>query len=289
MKLALGTVQLGLPYGIANESGMPDDASALEILTTTRDCGYEWLDTAAAYGQSESLLGRLIPQVWPTSPPQIATKIVLDPDIAPKAQLAESLKKLDRPSVEALMLHQESHIDHPRFADFAALPTTGMTKIVGVSCYTPEIALRSLDAGMQCLQVPCNLFDTGSIDAGVFKRAKELGALVFVRSIFLQGLFFLSSEHERVQAIPGALEALRYLHDFCHRHAISPSQLALGLGASLDDAVIVLGADTAAQVASNTALGQDAHQHREIVERWLNERPSFPKTVFTPALWSTAK
>ena len=288
MKLALGTVQLGLPYGIANHSGMPDDASALEILTTARESGYEWLDTAAAYGQSESLLGRLVPQAWPDAEPKISTKITLEASTDPKTQLAESLKRLGRPSVEAVLLHQEADLDHPRFEAFAAIPSTGMAERVGVSCYEPEFALRGLDAGLQCLQVPCNLFDTGSIDAGVFERAKEIGARVFVRSIFLQGLFFLSPEHERAQAIPGAVKALRFLHDFCHRHAITPSQLAMGLGATLDEAVIVLGADNAAQVASNAALSENALQYREVVEHWLNERPSIPQTVFTPSLWPAA-
>jgi aryl-alcohol dehydrogenase-like predicted oxidoreductase len=285
MKLALGTVQLGLPYGIANQSGMPDYAEARDILTTAHNCGYEWVDTAAAYGQTESLLGRLIPQVWPTSPPQIATKIVLDHDVDPKAQLAESLKKLARPSVEAVMLHQETDIDHARFADFAALPNTGMVEIVGISCYTPEIALRGLEAGLQCLQVPCNLFDTGSIDAGVFEKAQKHGVLVFVRSIFLQGLFFLSHDDELIQSIPGAVEALRFLHDFCHRHAITPAQLALGFGARLTDAVIVLGAETAAQVQANAALAKESMKHLDVVEKWLRERPIIPKPVFTPATW----
>ena len=285
MKLALGTVQLGIPYGIANQTGMPDDTTALEILRAAHEHGYTWLDTAASYGQSEAVIGRLAAAAWKGSKPQIATKMVLKDDVEPKAQIAESLEKLALDSVEAVMLHNEADLDHPRFADFAALPASGLVQLAGVSIYEPKRALQGLEAGLQCLQVPCNLFDTASIDAGVFTKARELGATVFVRSIFLQGLFFLTPDHPRVERIPGAVEALRFLHDFCHRYAVSPAQLALALGASLDDAVIVLGAETAAQVAGNAVLARDAARHREIVERWLHERPTIPKSVYTPGEW----
>jgi aryl-alcohol dehydrogenase-like predicted oxidoreductase len=224
-------------------------------------------------------------RAWNGSQPQIATKFTLGEDLTPKAQMAASLEKLARRSVEAVLLHNEADLDHPRFDEFAALPSTGLVQMAGVSTYDPKRALQGIEAGLQCLQVPCNLFDTGSIDAGVFEKARANGALVFVRSIFLQGLFFLSPDHERAQRIPGAVEALRFLHDFCHRHAITPAQLALAFGASLTGAVIVLGAETADQVHANAALAKEAEQCTDIVERWLRERPNIAKSVFTPAQW----
>lgn len=288
MRLALGTVQLGIPYGIANQTGMPDDTTALEILRAAHEHGYTWLDTAAGYGQSEAVIGRLAAAAWNGSKPQIATKIVLKDDVEPKAQIAESLEKLALDTVAAVLLHNEADLDHPRFADFAALPASGLVQLAGVSIYEPKRALQGLEAGLQCLQVPCNLFDTASIDAGVFTKARELGATVFVRSIFLQGLFFLTPDHPRVERIPGAVEALRFLHDFCHRHAVTPSQLALAFGASLEDAIIVLGAETAQQVAANASLASEVTPHVPLIERWLHERPNIAKSVYTPAQWPPA-
>ncbi len=285
MKLALGTVQLGIPYGIANQSGMPNEIAATEIIKAAQDSGYEWLDTAAAYGQSEAVIGRLLPPSYSVS---IATKFVLQDSLLPQQQLFAALQRLARPSVEALLLHQESDLDHARFSDFAALPSTGMVKRVGVSCYDPKRALQGIDAGLQCLQVPCNLFDTSSIDAGVFQRALEQDVLVFVRSIFLQGLFFLTPDHPRALLIPGATEALRFLHDFCERHAISPAELALSFGASLEDAVIILGADQASQVRANRLLVGKTNAHRDLVAQWLHERPAIAPSVIHPGKWPTA-
>lgn len=285
MHLALGTVQLGMPYGIANTAGMPDESAAADILRAACESGMRWLDTAAAYGQSESVIGKLLPQAWSGPAPCIATKFVLDEKITPQAQLASALEKLRRDQVEAVLLHQEKDIDHPRFADFAALSARDGVQSVGISCYTPQIAQRGIQAGLRCLQIQSNLFDTTHAGAGVLRLARERGVTVFVRSIFLQGLFFLPPDHERSQRIPGAEMALRALHDFCHRHAITPATLALAYGATLDEAIILLGAENAAQARSSAALAHEAESHRELALRWLRERPSMPDSVIQPAFW----
>jgi len=286
MQLALGTVQLGMPYGIANAQGMPDEQTAVDILRAACECGMRWIDTAAAYGVSEATLGSALPRAWSGDAPRIATKFVLDEALAPAAQLDAALEKLRRDRIEALLLHRETDIDHPCFAEFAALAQNGRVESVGVSIYAPQIALRGLEAGLQCLQVPLNLFDTASIDAGVLKKAAETGARVFVRSIFLQGLFFLKPDHPRAQAIPGASAALAALEAFCQKHAVEPQTLALAFGALLgEDAVIVLVAENASQVRSNAALAIEAEKHRELAARWLRERPAIPPNVTNPGTW----
>ena len=58
-KLALGTVQFGLPYGIANKSGIVSYTETRAILDEALVCGIDTLDTAIGYGGSEEKLGRL--------------------------------------------------------------------------------------------------------------------------------------------------------------------------------------------------------------------------------------
>ena len=131
MQLALGTVQLGMPYGIANAQGMPDEQTAVDILRATCECGMRWIDTAAAYGVSEATLGSALPRAWSGDAPRIATKFVLDEALAPAAQLDAALEKLRRDRIEALLLHRETDIDHPRFAEFAALVQREAAKRLG--------------------------------------------------------------------------------------------------------------------------------------------------------------
>ena len=57
MKLALGTVQFGMPYGIANQSGQVSREDAKGIISLAQISGIDTLDTAIAYGDSEACLG----------------------------------------------------------------------------------------------------------------------------------------------------------------------------------------------------------------------------------------
>ena len=46
-KLALGAVQLGLPYGAANQTGMPSNESATAIIQLAVTSSVPFVDTAA--------------------------------------------------------------------------------------------------------------------------------------------------------------------------------------------------------------------------------------------------
>ena len=53
MKIALGTVQFGLDYGISNTTGKITPEMAAEILSFAAGNGIDTLDTAQAYGSAE--------------------------------------------------------------------------------------------------------------------------------------------------------------------------------------------------------------------------------------------
>ena len=56
-RLVLGTVQLGLDYGIANENGKPTQDQATAIIQKAWDNGIREFDTAQAYVTIENVLG----------------------------------------------------------------------------------------------------------------------------------------------------------------------------------------------------------------------------------------
>ena len=58
MKLALGTVQFGVNYGINNKLGIPNDNDVSEILKYAYENGIKTLDTAISYGNSEERSGK---------------------------------------------------------------------------------------------------------------------------------------------------------------------------------------------------------------------------------------
>ena len=56
-RLAIGTVQFGLDYGIANAVGRVTSSEARAIIRQAELNGLDTLDTAIAYGGSEDTLG----------------------------------------------------------------------------------------------------------------------------------------------------------------------------------------------------------------------------------------
>ena len=61
-KLILGTVQLGLNYGVNNSAGKPSLETAFDILNLAYESGIRTIDTAEAYGDSQEVIGQYIEQ-----------------------------------------------------------------------------------------------------------------------------------------------------------------------------------------------------------------------------------
>ena len=57
MKVALGTVQFGLDYGVTNQHGQVTIEEVESILDFAKINGIDTLDTASRYGNSEQVLG----------------------------------------------------------------------------------------------------------------------------------------------------------------------------------------------------------------------------------------
>ncbi|MBI4021962.1 MAG: aldo/keto reductase, partial [Candidatus Andersenbacteria bacterium] len=56
-RLGLGTVEIGLPYGIG-ATALPSDKEAERILKTALELGITYFDTARGYGVAEERLGK---------------------------------------------------------------------------------------------------------------------------------------------------------------------------------------------------------------------------------------
>ena len=94
-KLALGTAQFGLDYGIANESGKIKILDAKNILEFARVSKIDLIDTAIGYGDSEKVIGEIGAQefkIVSKLPP--FTENLLDIDLWLKNNVQSSLKRL---------------------------------------------------------------------------------------------------------------------------------------------------------------------------------------------------
>lgn len=197
MKIALGTVQFGLPYGIANRHGQVSRAEAVTIIDYAKSVGIDTLDTAAAYGNSERLLGEIIDPKW-----KIISKLPPIPtgtrDVAHwvRTTVEKSLQLLRVNRLDGLLLHHPADLlgGDGVFLHNALinLKSSGLVKKTGISIYNPA----ELDGligrfPFEMVQAPFNVLDQRLVSSGWLARLHDLGIEVHVRSIFLQGLLLL--------------------------------------------------------------------------------------------------
>jgi len=263
--MTLGTVQLGMNYGIANHSGKPSEEKSFSILRSALSGGVNTLDTARAYGDSEAVIGRFL-KTWDGQMPNIVTKIRKLQGETQKELTAfavesveGSLQDLGVNKVSAIMLHgaQDPMIHGTACANaMKYLLDKGYADRVGVSVYTAEDIQGMLQHEIfSVTQVPMSIFDQRLIADGSIAALAERGYDVFVRSVFLQGLFFLDPDNMTDPILlEHAAPKIRLLRETAEKLGMTVAQLAIAF--MRDQAGVtslVLGADTPEQVKNNIA------------------------------------
>ncbi len=237
MKLALGTVQFGMAYGVANKRGQITFAEAREILLRAWAAGIDTLDTAIAYGESEAILGTIGVGQW-----KVVSKLSESParceDIAAwvRSEVAGSLNRLKVPKLHALLLHRSQELLAPHgvalYAALTELKTNGFVDKIGVSVYGPE----ELEAvwsrfRLDIVQAPFNILDRRLVSSGWLRRMYEAGTEVHVRSVFLQGLLLMSSE-ERLASFGNWQDLWSKWDGWLMAEKLSPLQACLNFALS---------------------------------------------------------
>ena len=262
--MTIGTVQLGMNYGIANTAGKPDEQKSFAMLRAAFENGITALDTARAYGDSEDVIGRFL-KTWEGDMPYIATKVRKFPEGELNVEkhvissVEQSLEKLGVKKVNTIMLH--SPVDLLAHGAEAAramerLMTLGYTDRIGVSVYVQnEIEEMLRYPNFSVTQVPMSIFDQRLIASGTVNKLKDASYTVFVRSVFLQGLFFLDPDTVTDPIlVEHAVPKIRLLREIAAAEGMTVAQLAIAfMRDTLGVTSLVLGADTPEQVKENIA------------------------------------
>lgn len=204
-KIALGTAQFGLPYGIANTIGQVSCAEASSILSLATQRGISTLDTAIAYGESESVLGNIGIPDW-----QIISKLPALPDAEVnvanwvESQVIGSLKRLKVGRLHALLLHRPAQLLEHRggelYRALVAQQNCGAVEKIGISIYAPsELDQLMPNMHFDLVQAPVSVLDSRMLDSGWLERLSTLGCELHVRSVFLQGLLLMSPNNRPAQ------------------------------------------------------------------------------------------
>lgn len=249
MKVALGTVQFGIEYGINNQEGIPEEDNIEAIFNYAWEHDIDLLDTASAYGNAENKIGRLADKSF-----KIVSKFTpTDAAGTPEEQLKRSLSNLRTISLYGYMAHNADSIiqDPSLWIRLTELREKGLVKKIGFSLYTTAQLEKLLDAGIipDIVQLPYSLLDRKF--ESFLKQLKQAGSEIHARSVFLQGLYFMDLEQ-----LPGKLENLKpelmALHQICREKKVTMSSLALNfvICNSYIDKVII-GVDNIHQLQHN--------------------------------------
>jgi aryl-alcohol dehydrogenase-like predicted oxidoreductase len=298
-RLALGSTQWGMPYGIANKHGEPDASELEAMLARARAAGVCTIDTARAYGESEARIGRAISSGggW-----RVITK--LDSDVHREGLgIAETLESLSK-SLEAsrralasdalpvLMLHRFAHrhaCGGRLWRGLLAERDAGRIGALGVAAATPEEAWAALqDPDIEVLQVASSLLDLRLHRQGFFPRARELGRTVYVHSIFLQGIAHLEPETlpPSLLDLAAPMQAIRAC---ASRVGVPPHALYLAFARELPGVHPILGCETDAQLETLlTDWASDAIDAATIT-LLVDSLPTLEAQIVDPSRWNSAE
>ena len=205
MKLALGTVQFGMRYGVANSVGQVSEVAAEAILKQASLLGVNMLDTAIAYGSSEEVLGK-----FAQTEQNIVTKLSAIPETErdPKnwiiGQFDGSLERLRVSRIYGLLLHRPDQLLGPNGAEIydalAELKARGSVQKIGVSIYSPDELEPLLERyNFDLVQATLSILDRRILETGWAGRLKENGIELHTRSAFLQGLLLMPKDQRPVR------------------------------------------------------------------------------------------
>lgn len=196
-KLALGTVQFGIDYGISNIKGKVAVEEVEQILDYAKASGITTIDTAHFYGCSEETLGR-----FDLSDFDVVTKTSKIDYTLDKSQNFErykeafysSQRKLGYVQLHGLLFHEANDLlSSYGLALWDLLEDFKQKEYVqkiGVSVYTPKQLEGILDlVDIDIVQIPLNIFDQRFIP--MLPELKKKNVEIHTRSTFLQGLLFM--------------------------------------------------------------------------------------------------
>lgn len=289
-KLVLGTVQFGLKYGIANTDGKPSAELVRKILQKAYDHGILTLDTAAAYGESETVLGTELKNLGLLDKMKVVSKVPPIPadfsDAEAEKFIMESVEKsltnLKINQLDALLFHNENDLKYLKFLKKAK--DAGLARAVGASLdsIVPENAFEC-----EAVQVPGNVLDRRFLD--FLRKAHKNGTKIYNRSVYLQGLLLMDESR-----IPEPLkEVIKYrnkLEALANEIGITPAELYVRYLFSIPEIDGVLtGVDTVEQLEYNIKVANAGTLPHDIMEKIFTMIPDLPEYLIRPHIWAVKK
>ena len=287
-RLMLGTVQFGLEYGIANVSGKPSFDRVCDILRAAYEGGVTALDTAAAYGTSEEVVGCALERLGLQGAMTVVSKVppIEAANDAEAERLIEQtlLRSLARLRLERLavcLLHREDDLRYLPVLE--KMVGKGLIGGAGVSLDSDRFLAQA--AAARFIQLPYNILERRF--EPFWPVALQNKIHLFSRSVYLQGLLLMPEEKIRpglAEVIPVrrrlegiAREAGCTMAELCMRYVLSNPAISS----------VLTGVDTVEQLRENLRLAALGPLPEDVLRRVRECVPDLPESLVRPALWNT--
>lgn len=285
LKIVLGTVQFGVDYGINNSAGKPSVQNVFDIIDHAYESGISELDTADAYGNAQEVLKDYLSQS--KNNVVIMSKFTRTPNVSFTESFNRSLERLGVNKLEGYYFHRfKDFLEFNEFEHVKSLKSQGKMKILAVSLYDlEELKVAAKHPEVDLIQLPFNVFDRSEEKIKWLKIAKENNKLIYVRSVFLQGLFFMD-----VERLPAKLQAMKnnllQLKKLAAEESLSIEELCLNYvyHQNYIDKMII-GVDSVDQLEKNikSIQGSFSKALESSIEAIKIDRPE----LTNPSSWST--
>jgi aryl-alcohol dehydrogenase-like predicted oxidoreductase len=267
MKLALGTVQFGIDYGINSTKGKVKPEEIKKILNYALLKNIDLLDTALTYGNSEKILGKVNVSNFNviTKTRSFENLKINDNEMnLLNSDFHYSLENLKQNNIYALLVHNADDLIKPGaeklFQQLQKLKQSKKIIKIGVSVYN-YIQLKFIldNFDIDLVQLPFNILDRRMINNGMFTELKKRDIDIHVRSIFLQGLLLMSQQN-RPNKFNRWSGLWKIWHEWLNDNGITALEATVRYSLSIKEiSRVIVGVDTKDQleqimIASNGTL-----------------------------------
>ena len=246
--LVIGTAQFGMPYGVANVVGKVRASNVEKILDLAWSSGICTLDTAKNYGSSEGVIGAYLKKrkhhSW-----SVVTKLS-DNNNSVSSQIDDSKEKLTIQAKTVLAHSTDLYLSSWFQNGIKKAKNQGKVEKIGVSVYVEDEISRVMASTLMpdVIQLPINILDTRLYRRGILNTLCDSGVEIHARSVFLQGMFFLSKK-KLAERFKGAVPYISELTEIAGKVGLTVAELSLLWLINLQEvAKVVIGVDSPIQL-----------------------------------------
>lgn len=292
-KLTLGTAQLGMDYGISNQTGKPSLSESLSILEYAYNHNIKSLDTASAYGNSEVVLGTWLKDGDPkiielnSKVPSLKKQDVLHSQLEKEInyRVEHSLKNLSVKKIDHYLIHDFNDVKYygrEIFDILEKLKNKNLIGSYGCSIYDLDELEFVSQFSIGSIQIPGSIFNQKTLNSELLGQLRRNGTTVFVRSAFVQGLIFMK-DYEIPKKLSGIRIYLQKLRQLAQVRDITIAEVALNYVRNHPNTdSVVFGVETMDQLKEIISINNNEELNPADISKEFSE---IPLEIIDPRYW----